>query len=672
MVRYRSLLFAASAALGVSGALAQKPQPQPEPVPLPPPITAPVDKPYVGSVTLSVDLSNVTDRVEHVHEDIPVAPEAGEGGHKHGHEAAREMVLLYPQWIPGNHSPTGPIQSLAGIVTSVDGQRVQWVRDQVQVYAFHVPLHPGAKTVSVDFDYLSPIKPSDGRIEFSDAIVDLAWNEVLMYPAGFFARDIPFNVTLKLPSGWKYATALETASNQGDTVTFQQTPLNTLVDSPLYGGLYFSRIDLSPTATDIVHLDMFADSAEDLVMTPEQLQLHKQLTLEADKLYGSHHYKHYDFLLLLSDKVGGVGLEHHQSSEDGHPAKYLTDWKGGVVGRDLLGHEYTHSWDGKFRRPADLWTPNFNVPMRDDLLWVYEGMTQYWGNILTARAGMRTPEQTRDILAATAAGFAISPGRDWRALVDTTNQPTVSQRRPVSWVSYQRPEDYYTEGMLIWLDADTKIRELTNGQKSLDDFCKRFFGVYNGSFITDQYTLEDVIRDLNETAPYDWKTFLQQRVYDVHPEVPMNGFTQGGYKLVYTDKPAEWLLQEEMAAGYGDFATSLGFTTGGGRGAAAGSGGTVGNVWWNSPAFKAGITPGAEILAVNGTAYTPKVLSAAILDAEKNHKPIELEIRNGGQFEAISLPYFDGPRYPSLQRVDGTPDRLDDILAPSKSPLPPM
>ncbi len=625
---------------------------------MPPPIVAPVDKPYIGPIELSVDLRNNVDRIERVHETIPVEP------------GAKEMVLLYPQWLPGDHEPAGPIESLGGIVTSVDGQRVQWVRDRVSVYAFHVPLPAGAKSVALDFDYLSPIKASAGRIEISDAIADLEWNEVVMYPAGYFSRDIPVDTTLMLPSGWKYATALETASDNGDTHTFQRTPLNTLIDSPLYAGRYYERVDLSPASTDTVHLNLFADAADDLKMTPEETAAHKRLAMEADKLYGSHHYKHYDFLLLMSDKVGGVGLEHHQSSEDGQPANYLTDWANGVAERDLLGHEYTHSWNGKFRRPADLWTPNFNVPMRDDLLWVYEGMTQYWGNVLTARAGMRTPEQTRDVLAHVAANFAASPGREWRPLVDTTNQPIVSQRRPVSWVSYQRPEDYYTEGELIWLDADTKIRELTNGSKSLDDFCKKFFGVYNGSFVTYQYTLADVVKDLNEVTPYDWKGFLQARVYDLHPAVPMNGFTQGGYKLVYTDKPADWLAKEEATAGYADFSTSLGISLGSRR--KGSPSGVISNVWWGSPAFKAGITPGMEIVSVNGTAYTAKVLTDAILAAEKDKKPLQLQFRQENKYTTVAMEYYDGMRYPSLQRVDGTPDRLDDILAPNKSPLPAM
>ncbi len=657
----RLYAFAVVFLLGVASLFAQDVTnpPQPQPAAMPPSIAAPVDKAYAGPIQLDVNLTNVTDRAVHVQERIPV--ESG----------AKEMVLLYPQWIPGNHSPTGPISRLAGIITHVDGKRVQWVRDRVNVYAFHVPLAEGAKSVELDFDYLSPDKPSQGRIEISDAIADLPWNEVLMYPAGYFSRDIPFDVTLKLPEGWKYATALETASEQGSTLKFKQTTLNTLVDSPLYAGTHFKRVDLSPTPTDIVHLDIFADNEKDLDIPPAALKAHKQLAIEADKLYGSHHYNHYDFLLLLSDKVGGIGLEHHQSSEDGTRASYFTNWSHGVMGRDLLAHEYTHSWNGKFRRPADLWTPNFNVPMRDDLLWVYEGMTQYWGTVLSARSGMRTPEETRDVLARVAAGFEISPGRDWRPLVDTTNQPTISQRRPVSFVSWQRPEDYYQEGELIWLDADTKIRELTDGQKSLDDFVKAFLGVYNGSFVTDTYTFDDLVNVLNGVVPYDWAKFFRERVYDLHPAVPEDGFARGGYKLVYTDKEPSWAASAEASFGMADFSTSLGFSVGTPRGRGeAGPSGSITNVWWDSPAFKAGVTPDMQIISVNGKAFTTQVLREAILEAEHTKKPLSLQFRRGDDYTTISLPYYNGLRIPSLERVNGTPDRLDEILAPSKSPLP--
>jgi predicted metalloprotease with PDZ domain len=660
MVRFPSALLLLSAAMAPAALAQTTPQPLPEPVPMPPPIVAPVDKPYIGPIQLSVDVTNVADRVMKVHENIPVEP------------GAKEMVLLYPAWIPGDHAVSGPLDRLAGIVTKVDGKRVQWVRDRVNVFAFHIPLTPDAKVVNLDFDYLSPVLPSAGRIEFTDQIVNVEWNEVVMYPAGYFSRDIPFDPKITLPAGWQYGSALEKKSDHDNTLTFDQTPLNTLVDSPLYAGEYFKRIDLSPTKTDIVHLDLFADEAKDLDVTPEEMTELKNLPLEEDKLYASHHYKHYDFLLCISDKIGGVGLEHHQSSEDSWDADAFTDWSSGIFDRDLLGHESTHSWNGKFRRPGDLWTPNFNVPMRDDLLWVYEGLTQYYGNVLTSRAGMRSAADMRDIFAGTAAGFADSPGRDWRPLVDTTNQEIISHRRPVSWVSFQLPENYYTEGMLIWLDADTKIRQLTDNKKSLDDFAKTFFGVYNGSYITDQYDFDDVVNALNQTVPYDWATFLRTRVYDLHPEVPMNGFTQGGYKLVYSDTQIPWIQKAYEKYGFANFTTSLGFSVGSRRGGSGGGGARIGSVDWDSPAFNAGITPGMELISVNGTAYTPKVLTDALLAAEKSRQPLQLQFLDEDKYKTVSFPYYGGLHIPSLQRVDGTPDYLDDILAPSKSPLPPM
>ena len=654
--------FVVLVSLSLSAQNPQKQPPLPQPTPMPTPIPSPADKPYVGPIQLAVDVTNIHDKVIHVREHIPVQP------------GAKELVVLYPQWIPGHHSPTGPISRLAGIITTVDGKRVAWVRDRVNVFAFHVPVTTGADAVDLEFDYLSPNKRTEGRIEISDAIADLEWDEVLMYPAGYFSRGIPFDVTLKIPDGWKYATALETESEQGSTLKFKQTTLNTLVDSPLYAGSHFKRIDLSPSATDMVHLDVFADEEKDLAITPDELEKHKQLAIEADKLYQSHHYNHYDFLLLLSNKVGGIGLEHHQSSEDGQRPKYFSDWSSGILGRDLLAHEYTHSWDGKFRRPADLWTPNFNVPMRDDLLWVYEGMTQYWGIVLTARSGMRTPDETRQVLAGIAAHLQVSPGREWRPLVDTTNQPTISQRRPVTWVSWTLPEDYYMEGALIWLDADTKIRELTNGQKSLDDFAKAFFGVFNGSFVTFTYTFDDVVNTLNSVAPYDWASFLRQRVYDVRPAVPEDGFTRGGYKLAYTDTEVPWLTKGESQYGVADFSTSLGFSVSIPRQGeeSVGPKGALANVWWDSPAFKAGVTPDMRIISVNGKEFTPEDLRDAILQAEKTREPIQLQFRRGDEYKNISIAYFDGLRVPSLQRVEGTPDRLADILAPSKSPLPAM
>jgi predicted metalloprotease with PDZ domain len=589
-------------------------------------------------------VTNIRDRVVNVHETVPV--EAG------------KFTLLYPEWIPGNHSPTGPIAKLAGLVITADGKRVNWVRDRVNVYAFHVEVPAGAKTLAVNFQYLAPLKRDQGRISESPKIIDLQWSDVVLYPAGYFSRRINFAPSIKLPDGWKFASALEVGSEEGSLVHFKDVPLNTLVDSPLYAGVNYQRKDLSTGPDNRVFLDVFADTPEDLAITPEELQLHRNLTVQAQKLYASHHYNHYDFLFLLSDTVGGIGLEHHQSSEDGTRANYFTDWAAGVPGRDLLAHEYTHSWNGKFRRPADLWTPNFNVPMQDGLLWVYEGMTQYWGYVLTARSGLRTAAETRDLIARVAANFELSAGRDWRPLIDTTNQPTISQRAPVSWVTWQRPEDYYTEGMLIWLDADTKIRELSGGKKSLDDFAKLFLGIGNGSFITQTYTLKDLIAALNTVQPYDWTSFFQTRVDDIEPHAPEDGITRGGYRLAYSDTPPDWLKHAERPDMGVNFSTSIGISVR--------ADGVLTNVSWDSLAFKAGITPDMQITAINSIAFKPDVLRKALTDAEKSRTALRLLVKRGDEFQTIDIDYHGGVRYPKLERIEGTPDRLDAILAPVK------
>jgi predicted metalloprotease with PDZ domain len=622
--------------------------PGPKPVPLPPPIIAPADTPYPGTISLLVDVTNLTDRVLNVQETIPVK--------------GRDITLLYPEWLPGTHSPSNPVGALAGLVVTANGKRIPWVRDRVNMYAFHVELPQDATKLEINFQFLASLDSKRSRI--SSKFADVTWNSVLLYPAGYFSRDIKFEAGLRLPEGWKFASALEVKAENGNLVRFKETTLNTLIDSPLYAGVNFKRVDLSTGPDNPVYLDVFADKPADLEITPEELQYHKNLVIEAQKLFNSHHYDHYDFLFSVSDAVGGKGLEHHQSSEDGSRANYFTDWGAGVAGRALLPHEYTHSWNGKFLRPADLWTPNFNEPMRNDLLWVYEGLTDYYGNVLAARSGMRTPEQGRDVWAQIAAGFEISPGRTWRSLNDTTNEPIVSSHgaAPETWVSWQRSYDYYPESDLIWLDADTKIRELSGGKKSLDDFAKLFFGINNGSYVTVGYTLDDLVKVLNTVQPYDWAGFFRTRVYEVNPSVPENGFTQGGYRLVYNDNEPEWLKKTEMVRGT-SFSTSLGFSV---KADSPDSHGSLDSVVWDSLAFKAGMTPDMQLQAVNDQKYTAAGLRETILAAEKSKEPIKLLLKRGDEFVTISLDYHGGMRYPHLERVETTPDRLDAILAPAK------
>lgn len=617
----------------------------PEPAALPAAIVAPRDVRYPGTLELVVDATDVQRRILNVQETVPVHP--------------GDLTLLYPEWIPGNHSPTGPISDFAGLIITAGGTRLNWVRDRVNVYAFHVRVPDGASSIRLEFQYLSPLSTREGRISVSNNLEDIQWNSVVLYPAGYFSRDIDFRPTLIIPRGWKFASALEVlSSDSGTRVQFKPTTLNTLVDSPVYAGENHNRVDLSTGPNNQVFLDLFGDTPESVAITPQLVQWHKNLTVQAQKLFASHHYSHYDFLFSLSNTVGTIGLEHHQSSEDGLRADFLTKWDQGIPNRDLLAHEYTHSWNGKFRRPADLWTPNFNVPMQDDLLWVYEGLTQYWGYVLTARAGLRTPEETRDLIARVAANFEISPGRTWRPLVDTTNQPTVSQRRAVPWASWLRPEDYYTEGLLIWMDADTKIRELSGGRKSLDDFAKSFYGVDNGSYITQTYSFADIVHALSAIQPYDWDGFLKKRVYQLAPHTPEEGIRRGGYRLIYSDTPPEWVKRErhDEEDQPENFGTSVGFTVA--------KDGTLANVWWDSPAFKSGITPDMQITAINGKAFKLEALHDAILQAEKSSAPIRFLMKRGDRFETIDINYHGGLRYPKLDRVQGTPDLLGEILAP--------
>ncbi len=636
-------LRAATALLAIAPALAEVPQP--EPYPYPPAMPTPRDIPYPGSIGLSVDITDVNRHIISVEESVPVP-------------APGPFILLYPAWVPGTHSPSNPLPNLASLVIRGNGAVIPWLRDTVDMHAFHMNVPPGVGTLDVSFQYLSPPTTHEGRVEMTPNMVDLAWQETLLYPAGYFSRDIPVDVTLTLPQGWQYGTALETAQFADATAVFHPTTLNTLVDSPLYAGRYVARIDLAPGATKPVHLNLFADRPEDLAITPEQLAKHEALVQQAVRNYGAQHYDHYDFLLALSDELGGQGLEHHRSSENALGRDYFTDWDGTVASRELLPHEYTHSWNGKFRRPADLWTPNFNVPMRDSLLWVYEGQTQYWGQILSARAGLWSHAEALEAIARDAAYEESIVGRLWRPLQDTTNDPIINRRRPLPWRSWQRAEDYYVEGALIWLDADTLIREKTHGTKSLTDFAHAFFGMEDGSFTTLPYTFDDVVKTLNGVLPYDWAGFLRTRL-DRTGSIPLDGITRGGYKLVFDEKPSAYLKSAQARGHATDFSWSVGL--------ALGSGGSIVSVVWNSPAYQAGLVVGGKIIAVNGLAYDDAGdLKAAIKLAQTSKEPIEILVQDDKHFRTVKIDYHEGLRYPHLARVAGIPALLDDVLAPLK------
>ncbi|HEV7815857.1 MAG TPA: peptidase M61 [Janthinobacterium sp.] len=603
------------------------------------------DKTYPGTIVLNVDASNNNQQIFQIHESIPVK--------------AGKLTLLYPQWLPGNHGPTGPLNALAGLKFSGNGKTIEWARDPLNVYAFHLEVPSGVTTVEAEYQFLSPLEGNQGRITMTDNIVGVQWNAMTLYPAGYASRRIMVQPKLTLPAGFQFGTALETETQSGNETTFKTLDLETLVDSPLFSGRYFKRIDLDPNGKLPVHLDIVADNPESLEAKPEQIAVHKELIQQAYKLYKSQHYKHYDFLFSLSDEFSGIGLEHHQSSEDGVKADYFTDWTKSEVGRDLLAHEYTHSWDGKFRRPAGQDVPNFNTPMNDGLLWVYEGQTQYWGNVLAARSGLVAQPHALDSLASVAARYDNVRGRVWRDVLDTTYDPVINMRRPIGWANWQRSEDYYSEGQLIWLDADTKIRELSGEKHSLNDFAAKFFGVEDGNNRALHYTFDDVVKALNEVQAYDWATFLHTRLEGRNPHAPLDGLTRGGWKLVYTDTPTDFLKMAEERRKVTDFAYSLGFSVD--------KDAKIVGIEWDGPAYKAGLTSGnTSIVAVNGKAYKAEVLKAAVKAAKGTAKTIELLVKKGEHFRTVSIDYHEGLKYPRLERIEGTPDRLSAIMAPMK------
>jgi predicted metalloprotease with PDZ domain len=628
-----------------TGAAVAQPSEGPQPVPLPAPIAAPQDMAYPGTLKLEVDATDLERRIFRIRETIPLA---GSG----------PTTLLYPQWVPGGHSPRNPLYDVAGLVVRANGQVIPWTRDPVQVFAFHVDPPAGATSLDIEFQFLSPTATDQGRVVMTPEMLNAQWIALAMYPAGYYARRIPIAASIRLPAGWGYGTALETAGVENGVTRFKTVDFETLLDSPMFAGRYFKQYDLDTSGKSPVRLNIVADRPELLAATPEQIEKHRELVRQADRLYGARHYDHYDFLFALTDRMGGIGLEHHRSSENGTDPEYFTEWAKNAPARNLLPHEYSHSWDGKFRRPAGLWTPNYNVPMRDNLLWVYEGQDQYWGYVLGARSGLVTKQQTLDALAMTAATYSIGrPGRQWRSVEDTTHDPIIAGRRPIPWTSWQRSEDYYSEGQLVWLDADTLIRERSGGQKSLDDFARSFFGMNDGTWTPLTYTFDDVVAALNKVQPYDWAGFLNTRINQVAPGYPLDGLTRGGYRLVYTEKPTDYWKDNEASRKIVDLTYSLGLTLN--REA------TITAVLWNGPAYEAGLTVSDKIIAVNGIAYDADRLKEAIT-AAKAGSPISLIVKDGDHYRTLAIPYRGGLRYPTLERIAGAPDRLSQIYAPRK------
>jgi predicted metalloprotease with PDZ domain len=596
-------------------------------------------------VTLQVDATDAPRDILHARLHIPVQP--------------GPLTLVYPKWIPGEHGPTGPIIDLTGLKINAAGHPVEWQRDGEDMFAFHLQVPAGADAVDVALDFLLP--PNSG--EFSSGasstakLLDLNWNQALLYPKGGNPHDLQYKVALLLPDDWKFGTALALAPLQkGTGLHFAPVPLETLVDSPLIAGAFYRSIDLSPKDGPPHELDMVADSAAALEITPEASRHFARLVTETGALFGARHYRHYNFLLTLSDHVAHFGLEHHESSDDREGEKYLTDDDDLMRGAFLLCHEMVHSWNGKYRRPAGLATADFQQPMQTEMLWVYEGLTDYLGIVLAARCGLWTNENFREYIAAEAGLLDHAPGRNWRTLADTAVAAQLLYDAREEGAAWRRSVDFYDEGDLIWLEADVLIRQQTHGRRSLDDFCRKFYGGQSGPPQVIPYTREDIVAALNEIAPYDWDAFFQKRIYDINPRAPLGGIEGGGWRLTYTNAVPDLQRVREGAHKYTDMRMSLGFLV-------KEDGGII-DVIPGSPADQAGVGAGMTLVAVNGRRWTPEILRDAVKSAATNTAPLELLVENADYFKTCKLNYHGGEKYAQLERDPAKPDLLSEILKP--------
>ena len=601
-------------------------------------------------IRITADLTDAPRKLYHAEIDLPVS--------------AGPVTLITPEWIPGNHRPTGPVSEITGLVFTAEGKTLNWRRDDVNLYKYHVTIPAGVKTLHAHLDLIITHR-------ISQKMATLEWEGLLLYPADRPVREIPIEPSLKVPAGWGIGTALKPVDAPsypvpaaGATTRFAVTNVEQLEDSPVIAGEYFHEFALAPGVTPKHYLDVVSDEADDSKLRPAFLAQVSNLVREADAIYASHHYNEYHFLLTLSDIAGGEGLEHGQSSDNGVDEKAFADASHQLADADLLSHEFTHSWNGKYRRPVGLYQPDFATAQQGALLWVYEGMTQYLGNVLAARAGLKNQAEYRDLLALVAAGLDNTPGRQWRPTVDTAISASILRGGEPAWGNWRRSQDYYNEGELLWLDADTLIRELSGGKKSLDDFEKIFLGKGGNTGPTiAPYTFDEVVAALNQVQPYDWATFLHDRVDKINPHADFAGIERGGYKLVYREKPSagERTLQASGGRRAGlDCWYSIGLRINGE--------GQIRDVRWNGPADKAQLAPGYKILGINGESFSNDALKTAIRSAKTSKDPIHLIVQADRFLHSIDLDYHDGERYPVLERVEGKAALLDEITKPRTTP----
>ncbi len=595
-------------------------------------------------ISLYINAKDVSKRLLHSKEIIQVKP--------------GPLTLVYPEWIPGEHGPTGPVVDMAGLIISTNGKKIQWRRDLVDMYAIHCQIPENSDQLEVSFDFILPPERggfSEGTSSTAKLLM-VSWNQVVLYPDTPKPENTIITPTLVLPNGWKYFTALTKKELSGDSINFNPVALNMLIDSPVLTGEYTRQIDITPPSGVPHFLDLVSDDRAALEINTKKINEYKKLVKETNALFGAYHYNHYDFLCTLSDHTAHFGLEHHQSSDNRMAEKSFINDNLFKRAATLLPHEFVHSWNGKYRRPSGLATGDFSTPMKDDMLWVYEGLTQYLGKVLTARSGLYTPEEYLEDLANVAASLDNRPGRIWRPLQDTNDEAQLLYYARRDYDSWRRSVDFYDEGDLIWLEADIIIRQSTKGKKSLDDFCKIFHGGENSGPQLKPYTFNDVVNTINKVAQYDWRNFFLTRLKSLSPHAPLGGIEMSGWKLVYKNSPNDMEKISEKVYHYTNLDYSLGFTIS--------DKGNLNDVIPGTPAAKAGLAPDMKIIAVNGRKYSSNVIHEALKQAMDNSSPIKFIVANGEFYSIVDIDYHSGERYPYLERDTAKPDLLSTVITP--------
>ena len=607
-------------------------------------VPARADSSPPGPIKIFVDATHASQRILHAKLVFPVQ--------------SGPLTLYYPKWMPADHSPDGPIWNLAGLKFSSGEKEIAWNQDLEDMYAFNLDIPQGTTSLDASLDFL--ISAPSATIDFSASgaakLFILMWNQVVLYPKGWPAADMTFDPSLKLPNGWKFSTSLPVRSESGNTITFAPVPLDLLIDSPVQSAEFMRVFPLNSGGKPPQELDVASDEAWPLDVPPQVIENCKRLVAEAAALYQSHHFRDYHFLLTLSDHVMGLGQEHHESSDDRVAENTLVDPNARLLFAGLFPHEFTHSWNGQYRRPVGLATPDFQQPMKGDLLWVYEGLTEYLGTVLAARSGFSSPVQTREFIAQTASELEHRAGRRWRSLQNTANAAQILYFSPQEWTSYRRSVDFYPESVLIWLDVDATIRKITSDHKSMDDFCHAFYAGSEGQPIIKTYTFDDLVSTLNGIAPYDWTSFFRARLDSTAPGAPLGGITGSGWRLVYNDDPNEIISTGDEVSASGNFTSSIGLRVK--------RDGTVIDAIPGMPAFEAGLSPYLKIVGVNGRQFSVDELKRAIRNSKSNSAPIVVLADNTGTIEKREIQYRGGNHFPHLERTEGAPDYLDEILKP--------